>query len=147
MTDSQLVNASYSVYDKSDYLEVTTNGYLYARAKYKTSAYSRTSVLHITNIDKLSPVINDASVVMGEGNHSATITYSLADQDATNQYGKSGVAKYAFTLSSDMPTTADWIEAGEGNYSHRSDKSSSEPHAVYHYQRSLSIHYHYEQYC
>ena len=117
LSDEELSSKNFVVYDKNNYLKVSTNGYLYAKSKYKTDGYSKISVLHITNIDKLKPSIIINGVTLNATHDEATISYSIVDQNATLENGKSGISKYAFSISS-VISDDDYIAAtGDNTYS------------------------------
>ena len=99
LSDSQLSQTTFRTYDKNNYLAIETNGYLYAKAKYKTNGYSKINKLHITNIDKLKPHVNVTSITLNADNQSATVTYTFDDADETPEYGKSGIKSRAFTIT------------------------------------------------
>ena len=116
LSDEELATKEFVTYDKNNYLKVSTNGYLYAKSRYKTNGYSSINSIHITNIDKLNPSINIDSVVLNDTQDQATITYTINDATATKEYGKSGIVKYAFT-NSEYPEESDYIETtGDGTY-------------------------------
>ena len=100
LSEAELNNVDFVEYDKDTYLSVSTNGYLYAKSRYKTNGYSKINTLHITNIDKLEPVINVESVTLNATHDKATISYNISDQAATKEYGASGISRYAFSISS-----------------------------------------------
>ena len=148
LSEEDLDNAQFETYDKNNYLQVATNGYLYAKAKYKTSGYSKISMLHVTNIDKLKPVVYDVSQVESSDHMSATVTFSIDDQEATKEYGKSNVIKYVVSKYAELQPDDEWIEAGAGtynllvsdngiNYIHVMDKAGNEE--VYEYEVNISF--------
>ena len=117
LNEEELASKEFTSYDKANYLRVSTNGYLYAKAKYKNSSYSKISMLHITNIDKLNPIGTVNNITESDDHMSATINFNIDDQEATKEYGKSEVVKYAFTKLQTTPSDEEWISANSGNYS------------------------------
>ena len=126
LSDEELKNVTFSTYDKTTYLKVTTNGYLYAKARYKTEAFSKVSVLHITNVDRLAPVVGDSVVTLNENHTVATVTYSFDDHEATDEDGKSGVLQYAFSESHQLSNDDEaWITAEAGEYSNQVEENGN----------------------
>ena len=117
LNEEELASKEFTSYDKANYLRVTTNGYLYAKAKYKNSSYSKISMLHITNIDKLNPIGTVNNITESDDHMSATINFNIDDQEATKEYGKSEVVKYAFSLFDNLELTDNtWQDATAGTY-------------------------------
>ena len=116
LTNEELNNVSFIEYDKNNYLKVSTNGYLYARARYKTSKYSNISMLHINNIDKLSPVITNINKEENDNHFSASVSFHIDDQTATNEYGKSGIDKYILTSHETLLEDDEWTTANAGDF-------------------------------
>ena len=117
LNEEELASKEFTSYDKANYLRVSTNGYLYAKAKYKNSSYSKISMLHITNIDKLNPIGTVNNITESDDHMSATINFNIDDQEATKEYGKSEVVKYAFSLFDNLELTDNtWQDATAGTY-------------------------------
>ncbi|MBR6072814.1 MAG: hypothetical protein IKP76_00650, partial [Bacilli bacterium] len=112
LSNEELESKEFVTYNKDNYLKVETNGYLYAKSRYKTDGYSKVSMLHITNIDKLKPVITHTTPVERPNKQSATVSFTINDADATKEYGKSGIVKYAFSLS-DNPDESEFINVSQ----------------------------------
>ncbi|MCR4581352.1 MAG: hypothetical protein K5666_02445 [Bacilli bacterium] len=114
LSDDQLKNVDWVTYDKNTYLTLSTNGFLYAKAKYKSLTYSEVSVLRISNIDKLDPIIDVTGSSLSSDEKSVNLTFVLKDAEATNEYGKSQVKSYAFTTVS-TPSEADFTTVSENS--------------------------------
>ena len=117
LTDEELESATFKVYDKNNYLKVSTNGYLYAKAKYQDTGWSKISSLRITNIDKQAPYVNVTSITEESTKDKATVLFSIDDTEATLEYGKSGLVKYVVTKNIELTDEDIWIDAEPGNYS------------------------------
>ena len=114
LTDEELSEKTFTTYNKDEYLSVSTNGYLYAKSKYKTSGYSRYNVLRIDHIDKLNPVISNNDPQENPDHRSATVTFNVSDATETKENGKSGIHKYAFSITN-TPEESEYIEVNQDN--------------------------------
>ena len=100
-TNEELNNVNWQEYNKETYLYIESNGYLFAKAKYKNDSYSNISRLRINNIDKLNPILTVNSITLTNNNTRAAVNYTVDDADATDESGKSGVKAYYFSSSRD----------------------------------------------
>ena len=116
LSDEELESAEFTAYDKGNYLEVSTNGYLYAKAKYKNDAFSKTSVLHITNIDKEGPIATNINITENPDYMSATLTFDMDDKEESKEYGKSGLKAYVLSKLQVLPDTLVWDLAEAGSF-------------------------------
>ena len=110
-TEAELAEVEWSRYNKETQVAVEKNGIIYTKSKYKTGAYSKITSLTINNIDKLAPTVEVLSVVENGTRDEATVTIKMSDQEATDDYGKSGVYGYALTKREEEP--AEFVEAAE----------------------------------
>ena len=108
LTSEELQKANWKVYSKKEGVNITTNGIIYARSKYKNGEYSEINKIYINNIDKLKPEVEKKTIVYDRDKNEASVTFEISDQEATKEYGKSGLYGYAVTRNEIEPI--DYIE-------------------------------------
>ena len=100
-------------YNPEEGVQLEKNGVIYSKSKYKDGTYSEINTLHINNIDKLEPSIEVKKQEVNDTNSEVTVTISMQDQEATDEYGKSGIYGYAITSTQEEPEEFMPCEADE----------------------------------
>ena len=105
LTSEELENAEWNKYNKEEGINVTKNGIVYSKTKYKNGEYSKITNIPILNIDKLKPTISVSDIRLDSVNYEAYAFFNLSDQTQTDEYAKSGVFGYALTTDEQIPST------------------------------------------
>ena len=112
-TESELEEVDWSLYNKQDKVSIDKNGIIYTKSKYKDGKYSEITSLNVNNVDKLIPSVEVLSIEENDTRDEAIINIRMTDQEATDDYGKSGILGYAITIQETVPASFVPVEGSE----------------------------------